>query len=198
MPDKLATITDCLLLKGQFVPANEDDGSKEWNVCSAAYDHGVAHLLEEHDWKFSTAIEVLTRSGDSDDPDYDDAYSRPNGCLHIIWVRFASGEGDEYVPADYKIVGNQILLDDGDGIVKAKFVVEPDATEFPAMFNSALRELVYAGIESGLKHDAKQAAGHQAAADVFLQRARTRTDQQEPKRALFRTRHRSARLARRG
>src|SRR5690242_7635978 len=119
--DKLSIVTDCLLLKGQSVPTAEDDGSKEWNVCSAAYEQGVGHLLQEHDWKFGTAIAALTRAGDSSDPDYDDAYSRPNGCLHIIWVRIASGEGDEYVPVEYKIVGNQILLDDGDGIVKAKY-----------------------------------------------------------------------------
>lgn len=194
MADKLSLIADCLLLKGQNVPATEDDGSQEWNVCSAAYEHGVKHLIQEHDWNFGTAIETLTRSGDSTDADYEDVYPKPNGCLHLMWVRVDDVRTDEF-----RIIGNAIYINaDEDTTVQAKFVEMPGAEDMPPMFISALNELIYAAIEGGLKKDAKEARNHQAAAVEFLQRAKTRSDQEEPKRSLFKFRMRTARRFRRG
>lgn len=188
---KLSIINTCLLLKGEHPVNVEDDGSDEWNICSAAYEQGVAHALEDHDWKFGTAIETLTRVGDSDDEDFDDEYSKPNGCLHVIWVRV------DNVPTPYKIMGGNIQIS-ADTAPTCKFVQEPGPEDWPAMFVSAINEYVFYGIESGIKKNQSVADGHLAKAHEFLQRAKTRTDQQEPKRALFKTRHRTARQARRG
>lgn len=202
---KLSLISRCLLLKGQRVPSAEDDGSDEWNVCSAAYDTYFEAMLEDGEFKFSTDIEDLERAGDSPDQNYEDAYHLPNGCLHIIWVKLPQSnvtttDSDAVKPVliDYRIVGNQILLTDGDAVPTAKFVVEPDVADLSAMFKTALQEAVNSGIESGLKKDQGVADRHLAKADALLQRAKTRGDQQEPKKALFKTRHRTARQFRRG
>lgn len=192
MPDKLSIINDCLLLKGQRTVNTQDDGSDEWSVCSAAYDHAVKHLLEEHDWKFGTHIVSLTRTGDADDANYADAYAKPVGALHLVWVRM------EDAAADYRIVGGKVLINAGGGEVTAKVVTEPGPEDWPAMFISALRELIFSGIESGIKKNTTDARIHQGAADEFLRRAKTRTDQEEPKRTLFKGRHRTARSSRRG
>jgi hypothetical protein len=191
--DKLSLISRCLLLKGQRVPTAEDDGSDEWNVCSAAYDTFFEAMLEDSEFKFSTDIEELTRTGDSDDEHFDDAYALPNGCLHLIWVKI-----DDAIP-EYRIVNNKVLLScDTSDDVMAKFVMEADVADLSAMFKVALQEAVNYGIESGLNKDKAAADGHLAKANAFLQRAKTRNDQQEGKKALFKTRHRTARQYRRG
>jgi hypothetical protein len=191
--DKLALINRCLLLKGQRVVAAEDDGSLEWNVCSAAYDTYFEPMLEDAEFKFSTQIQELTRTGDATDEHFDDAYGLPNGCLHLITVKI------DDVKQPYRIVGNEIQIScETTDEVMAKFVAEPDVTELSALFKVALQEAVYSGIESGLKKDQAIANGHIAKADAALQRAKTRGDQQEGKKALFVTRHRTARQFRRG
>jgi hypothetical protein len=189
---KLSIVNTCLLLKGQRPVSAEDDGSDEWNICSAAYDQGVAHAIEEHDWKFATEIDTLDRLGDSDDPDFEDEYAKPTGCLHLIWVRVSN------VPTPYKIIGDAVQITAGGVDPTCKFVAEPGPEDWPAMFVSVINEYVFSGIESGIKKNQSTADGHLAKAHEFLQRAKTRTDQQEPKRALFKTRHRIARQTRRG
>lgn len=190
--DKASLINRCLLLKGQRTVL-EDDGTDEWNVCSAAYDTYFEAMLEDSEFKFSTSIAELTRTGNATDEHYDDAYGLPNGCLHLIWVKIDDAK------QDYRIVGNSIQIStDNTDDVMCKFVTEPDVTELSALFKVALQEAIYSGIEGGLKKDAKEARAHLAMADAALQRAKTRGDQQEGKKALFVTRHRTARQVRRG
>lgn len=66
------------------------------------------------------------------------------------------------------------------------------------MFVSALNEWIYSAIESGLKKDSAQAKGHMSASLAWLERAKSRTDQEEPKRAFFKGNLRRARGVRRG
>jgi hypothetical protein len=191
--DKLSLINRCLLMKGQRVVAAEDDGSVEWNVCSAAYDTYFEAMLEDGEFKFSTDIIELTRTGDAVDPKFDDAYGLPDGCLHLIWVRIS----DER--QKYSIVGNEVQIScETTDDVMAKYIVEPDVSELSALFKVALQEAVNSGIESGVKKEQRIADAHLAKADAALQRAKTRGDQQEPKKAMFVTRHRIARQFRRG
>jgi hypothetical protein len=198
---KLSIINTALLLKGQNTVNEEDDGSQEWNVCSAAYDQGAKHLLQEHDWKFATDIVELSRVGDSPDHAYEDEYARPSNVLQVIWVKLTDDVSENtsgFETTDWKLVGNKILVSDGGVEVVAKVVLEPDPNEWPPMFVSALQEYVFSGIEGGLKKNINAEMAHKSSALEFLNRAKTRTDQQEPKRALFKTRHRTARRYRRG
>lgn len=189
--DKIGVINECLLLTGQNLVSVEEDGSNEWNVCSAAYEGAVGLLLERHDWKFATDIATLTRTGDALDTDYLDAYAKPNGCLHLIWVRT-----DDY-PAEWKIVGNKVLLNADGAAVIAKFVKEPGPDQWPPTFLRVLKTLIQAAIYRGLKRDEKEARSREADAELMLQDARTRTDQEDPKRALFKGTLRNKRRERR-
>lgn len=177
---KFSIVNEALLMCGENVVAAEDNGTKEWNVCSAAYEAGVEHLLDEHDWKFGTAIEVDNdRLGDSPDPAYEDKYAKPNGCLHVIWVKDEGGTS-----LDWRLVGNNILVTKDDGIT-VKFVTEPDPSEWPGLFLKSLRHFVMAGIYRGLKHDARSAQAEEKSAEFYLAKARPRGDSEEPSQARF-------------
>lgn len=191
--DKLSIISDCLLLKGQSIPTTEDDGSKEWNVCSAAYEQAVGHLVQEHNWGFATETDVVARVGDSADENYNDEYALPGDMLHLVWVRQGG------LPLDWRMVRNKIQVSaDTESDLVVKYVARPEPDAWPPMFASALKEHIFAAIEMGLKHDTKMAMAHREAADEMIGRARSRTDQQEPKRSVFVSSYRTARGSRRG
>ncbi len=61
---------------------------------------------------------------------------------------------------------------------------------------TALRTFVLAGIYRGLHKDPAEARQQEAAARMLLQEARTRSDQEEPKRAIFNQRITAARRVR--
>lgn len=190
---KFSIINEALLACGENVVSSEDNGTKEWNVCSAAYDAGVEYALDKHDWKFGTDIEeVEERLGDSPDPLYDDEYAKPNGCLHVIWVRDEGGTN-----LDWRIVGNKILVSKDDGIL-VKFVQEPDPGEWPGAFIKAVRHFVYAGIYRGIKHDQQGARAEEKAAEFAIAEARPRGDSEEPSQARYVSGLASARSRRRG
>jgi hypothetical protein len=180
MPDKLSLINDELLITGNRPVAEADDGSSEWNVASAGYETGVEWLLDEHDWKFATAIvDVEERIGDGPDLSYADEYAKPNGCLHLVWVHDQAG-----TPLDWKVVGNRILVNCADGIT-VKCVLEPQPDQWPGLFLRCLRHFVKAGIYRGLNKDADQARAEEKSAEAYLGKARPRSDNEEPGHSRF-------------
>src|SRR6185436_18658611 len=125
--DKLSRINAMLLLANENPVAVEDDGSNEWNVCNAGFQIFEARL-EQHDWKFATSVVALNRIGDSPDNLFDDAYAKPNGCLHLIWVRV-----NDVRPLTWRIIDNTICLSAGTlvaGAVTAKFVRDVDESKW--------------------------------------------------------------------
>lgn len=189
--DKLSLIVDELLQTGNDVPATADDGSDEWNVCSAAYEAAVQETIEAHSWTFDTAIAPLVRQGDSPDDLYDDAFAKPNQCLHLIWVRL----NDQTV--DYKIINNQICLTAGSYTPTAKYVVDNGPQNWPAQFSKIIRMRIRSAIYSGLRDDPKTALAYDQQARDALAQARSRLDQEGGKRALFNSRAIAARRVRR-
>lgn len=179
--DKLDTIVTALAQTGNAIAVTEDDGSDEWNVGSLSYEAAIKYLLGSHDWKFATEIRTLTRTGDSDDDDYEDAYAKPSGTLGLIWVKVGG------YPIDWKIVGNQVLVN-ADENVKAKVVIEPDPEEMPMMFVEALRCLVKAGLYEGLNEDTDEARRQRSEAEAKLALARSRSDREDAPRRMFRSR----------
>jgi hypothetical protein len=189
--DKLSIVQTSLQLTGNYVPNVADDGSDEWNVASAAYEAAIDSTIEAHDWNFATVIVTLVRAGDSPDDLFTDAYNKPADSLAVVWIRIND------VPMDYKIIGNQICLNSFAGTVTLKYVRIPDAGSWPPMFVDCVRAQVMAGIYRGLNEDLGAARDMDAQALRKLQDARTRTDQEQPKRALFNSRLRAARRMRR-
>jgi hypothetical protein len=191
LPDKLSIIADELAQTGNDVPQTADDGSDEWNVCSPAYETAVAETIEAHSWNFDTQIASLVRVGASPDDLFQDAFAKPNGSLHLIWVRL----NDQTV--DYKIINNRICLTSNGFIPKVKYVLDQGSANWPALFVKIIRLRVRAAIYSGLHEDAQTGLAYEQAARLALQEAQTRVDQEGGKRALFNSRAVAARRVRR-
>lgn len=191
MSDKLSIIADELAQTGNYIPAVADDGSDEWTTCSPAFDTAVAETIEAHSWNFDTQVATLVRQNDSPDDQYDDAFAKPNQSLHLIWVRVNGA------PVDYKIINDQVCLSAGGAAVTAKYVVDQGAANWPALFTKVIRARVRAAIYSGLHEDASTGLMWIKMADSALADARTRVDQESPKRAPFNSRAVSARYMRR-
>jgi len=191
VPDKLSIINSELALTGNNLVNVEEDGSDEWIVTSAAYDSAVGSVLEAHSWDFDTKIATLNRLGPSPDTEYDDAFAKPAGCLHLIWVRLNN------FSVDYKIIGNQICLSSSGLPVTAKYVADDETQPWPQLFIDAIRCLVRAGIYRGLHEDPATADREEEKAALAIQQARTRVDQEQPKRALFNSRAAMSRRVRR-
>jgi hypothetical protein len=189
--DKLSIINDELAKTGNNLVTVEDDGSDEWNVCSPSFDNAVDLTIERHDWNFGTRISVLSRVAASPDDLYQDAYPMPSGSLALVWVRL----NDQTV--DYKIIGNQICLTAHGLTPTAKYVIDPGAANWPPIFAAIIRLHVRAGIYRGIEEDAASADKEEEKAELMLQEARTRIDQESPKRAVFNSRAITARRVRR-
>lgn len=189
--DKLGIINEALALTGNNLVNVEEDGSDEWNTTSAAYEAALPYAIESGDWKFATTVVTLNRQGTPTDPKFTDAYDKPPGLLHLIWVRL------DDQPCSYAILDSQIVLSADSGVVTAKYVRAPDTTKVTPMFAMALRTFVISGIYRGLHEDNAEAEKMWKAGEGFLQLARTRSDQEQPKRAMFNSRIVASRRVRR-
>lgn len=189
--DKLSICQTSLSLTGNLVPQMADDGSDEWGVASMAYEAAIDSLIQAHNWNFATTVATLVRAGASPDDQFTDAYNKPADSLALVWVR------SNDVPVDFKIIGNQICINATSTVVTIKYVRIPDNGVWPPMFVDCVRAQVMAGIYRGLNEDISAAAQMEAQGLRKLQDARTRSDQEQPKRALFTSRLRNARQVRR-
>lgn len=194
--DKLAVINDALGLTGNNLVNVADNGSDEWNTSSLAYEAAITYMIDQHDWKFASMIVPLQPTGT---PPLDDkftmAFVKPPDCLHVVWVRLND------LPCIYEIINNQICLgspyvDDAGLPVTLKYIRQPTADQLSPTFVMALRSFVMSGIYRGLHEDAAEAARMWSAGEQFMQSARTRSDQEQPKRAFFNSRMRARRFIR--
>lgn len=194
--DKISVINDALVGTGNQPIAVLEDGSDEYAVASSAYERALGVLLNEHGWVHATKVNAnLTPSPTAPaDDQYDTAYPLPDDLLHLIWVRL-----DDAIPA-YDIQGGQIVLRRYNaGTVSIKYVSadNSDPTEGTPLFVEALTEYVEAGLYRGLNNDPAQAKSVLAHAEFVAQKARTRSDQQKPKRSLWNSRVAMSRRVRR-
>lgn len=192
MPDKLSICNDALILTGNDTIVTLGDGTDEDRVATTAYDTAVKYALAGHDWNFGTDWVVPTRLGDSDDDYYTDRYQIPLGTLSVVRIEINGTQ------ANYRIVGNEIYITPAGGTIRLLRVVDPGASNWPALFEHAVREFVMAGCYRGLNEDPVEAQRREIAARDYLQEARTRTDQQQRAGAIFVPRARNVRRTRRG
>jgi hypothetical protein len=224
---KLDLINQMLLLTGNNTVATAEDGSEEWNVCSAAYEHAFEYALDNHDWKQVTNVVTLNPTGTAPaDSQFDTAYAKPPDCVHVIWVRYNQfgATGGANVPLLYQILNNQIVVNlfgQQPGVtpvagtpvpvVTMKYVSsnppglvvsgqqQPStaAAQMLRTFMTALGRFVMAGIYRGLHKDRDAARATEQEAMKLLAEARTRADQEQPKRAPFNYRITASRRVRR-
>jgi hypothetical protein len=190
---RLSLINDCLLLTGENTFSAPDDGSPEWLVCSASYDAAVEHLLDEHDWNFAKNIIEIEDRTTPDNLNWEDAYEKPAGALHIVKVMDIEGGK----VTDYKITGNQILVNNDEGLL-VEYLAEPEPDLWPGLFVKALRHSIMAGIYRGLKKDPVSARAEEKMVEFYLGKARPRSDIEEPGRPRFISTLSKARSRRRG
>lgn len=193
MPDQLSIINDALILTGNH-PYNEaDDGSPEWNVCSAGYDRALNRLLDEHNWKFAKTVEAVDERTDPDDPAWADAYTKPDGCVHVVRVMDEDGgQLDEW-----KILGDKILVNKDDGIT-VEFIQDTDPSAWPGLFVDTVMQFVIANIYRGLNKDPTSARAEEDKGERLLRQARPRGDQEQPAGPRFISSLKAARSTRRG
>jgi hypothetical protein len=220
--DKLGVINSALSQTGNNLVANADDGSDEWNTCSPAYERALAFMLEDHGWRWAFQIVTLTPAGNTpSDSQYDTAYNLPQDLLHLVWVRvndlpalwdLVAGptDGSSGLPAGptrMQLITRAVDVAPGTtpppGTVPAPVTIayvsqtQSDPTFATPTFVLALVTFVMSGVYRGLHEDPSEADKMWLAGEVMLGRARTRHDQQKPKRAMFNSRIGGARRVRR-
>lgn len=211
--DKLGLINQMLALTSDNLVAAADDGSDEWTVCSAAYEAAIEYMLDQHDWKQLTTVVTLNSTGGAPtDDQFDTAYAKPADCIHVIWVRLND------LPVVYQILTNQIVLNQygnapginppigtPPGVATMKYVSSSPPgigstlilANMLRTFMTALGRFVMAGIYRGLHEDTAEARALEREARGLLEEARSRSDQEQPKRALFNSRMTASRRVRR-
>jgi hypothetical protein len=210
---KLDVINDALVSAGideVFVAA---DGSDNWNAASRAYEIALEFMLDNHNWAAVTKIQTLQPlTTPPEDRQFDTAYPKPPDCVHLIWMRL------DDAPVLYKIVGNHLEVraisgsslyypapsGTTPGVVQIQYVSsDPGGDQSPTTdrmartFITALMFFTLSGIYRSLMYDVQEAAAMWKIGVGVLQEAKTRADQETPKRAMWNSRIYVARRVRR-
>ena len=217
--DKLTLINSALALTGNNPLSALDDGSDEYNVCSPVYERALAIMNEDHSWNWLTIVNPNLPAAPNapTDIEFDTAYNLPEDLLHLIWVRVALGVDptigtvDSWQTSDYALVSGQLWLNSRGGPpppptpvvpapVSIKYISstqDADVVAGTPLYVAALQSFVMSGIYRGLHEDTAEADKLWAEGERLAQRARTRHDQQLPKRSLWNSRITAARRVRR-
>ena len=217
---KIDVINSALATAGDNNPVAVNDGSDEYNTASPAYDRWLAYIMATHSWGYATQVVVLTPSvTPPQDTDFDTAYPIPADCIQVIWVKINQSSptlSNSPTLALWKIAGTPtgpvIVINAQGGPPPPSPPVTPAQVTLYYISNTgplcdigngtpiivmALQQFVLGGIYQGLHEDMATANAEYQAARALLQEARTRYDQQKPKRQFFNTRITAARRIRR-
>ena len=217
---KLDVINSALAATGDNLVAIANDGSDEWTVTSPVYERWLAYIMATHSWGYATQTIVLTASPTPpQDTDFDTAYPIPPDCVQVIWVKINyNNPNTSNSPqlALWKIAGTptgpMIVVNSRGGPPPPLTPVTPaqvtmfyisnagalcDITNGSPILVQALGQFVAGGIYQGLHEDMQTANVEYQAARGLLQEARSRYDQQKPKRQFFNSRIGAVRRIRR-
>lgn len=197
---KLDLINRALSVTGNEPVNVADDGSDAWNVCSAAYEDGLAVMMEESNWGWATKVAQFGLTTAPADKAWDSACIIPPDLIHIVWVRVGQNLQTVGMPTLYDILDDQLVLNRrGAPIVLVKYTSsqKADPTEGTPKFVQALTAFVMAGIYRGLHEDLAEANRVFATARALVQEAKTRYDQNKPKRQFWNSRLTASRRIRR-
>ncbi|BBF92639.1 hypothetical protein [Blastochloris tepida] len=177
--NKLKIINDALISTGNNGVQVEYDGSDEWVAADVAFEGALAWTLERHPWKFAKATSVMARLPSSPDPRWDYAHARPADCLHIEAI--LSGTA---LVTDYAIFGDAICANFAEPLT-AVYIRNPGDDKWPAGFVEALSVSIESRLYRALNEDPDEARRRARDAEEILAAVRTRSDQEEPRRAMF-------------
>lgn len=220
--DKLSIVNSALTSTGDNVVAAADDGSDEWQVCSSAYETALGYIMESHSWGYAMQVRVLQPSPTAPtDTDWDTQYPLPNDLVHLVWAKLNQntsnpGAPNTNMPALYSIMGTQtgpvLVINAQGGPPPPNPPLTPGQVTIKYLSNAgalcdvaagsptlvrALQAFIMSDIYRGLHEDGTQADRVYQGAMQLLQEARTRYDQQKPKRQMFNSRISASRRIRR-
>lgn len=202
---KLEIVNSALSQTGDSLVSVADDGSVEWSTCSPAYERALAYVCESHPWNWLTKFEVLQPSPTAPSDDrYDTAYLLPSDLVHLIMVRVND------FPCKWDLLNGQLVVNAQGGppppsvpttpfpvIIKGIFSTDSDPVFATPSVIIVLQMFVMSGIYRGMKKDTTEADKLWGAGMAMLEKAKSRHDMQQPKRALFRSRMTLSRRSRR-
>jgi len=217
---KLDIVNRALSRCGDNTVAVANDGSDEWNTASPGFDEAIAYAMETHSWGFAKLTIVLTPSvTPPQDVNFDTAYPLPAEFVHLIWIKInnnAPNIANQPALTLWDIAatptGPVICVNAQGGPPPPNPPVTPAQITMQYLSNSgaltdstmgtptlvlALKAFVVSGIYRGLHEDIPEAEKTWLAGEQYLQRARTRYDQQKPKRQFFNSRIGAVRRIRR-
>jgi hypothetical protein len=220
--DKLGSVNSALALTGDNTVSVADDGSDEWNTCSPAYETAIGYISESHSWGFAKKVVTLQPSPTAPaDTDWDTQYPLPSDLVFLLWAKI-NNNTSQPLPfytnqlALYDIQagpnGPVLLINVQGGppppnppqtpaAVFIQYISNQgalcDSTSGTPTLIASLQRFIMAGIYRGLHEDPVEADKCEAAAMRLLQEARTRYDQQKPKRRFFNSRMTASRRIRR-
>jgi hypothetical protein len=220
--DEVSLINSALALTGHTGITSADDSSEEAHVSTAAYSAALGYISESHSWSFATQVVILTPSATApQDTAWDTAFPIPSDCVHVIWIKIALQEDDApntaiQSPCLYDIAGTpsgpMIVLNAQGGPPPPSPPITPAPvtmkylSNLPSLLAStnetptfvlALRAFIMSGIYRGLDKKIVEAEKMWMEGEKLLQMARTRYDQQKPKRQFFNARITASRRIRR-
>jgi hypothetical protein len=210
--DPFTIISSALIQTGNSPPVVAYDGTDEWIACFNAYELWLPYCIEARDWNFQTAIISLVRTGNATYPRFTDRFAMPPNCIHMqtVWRPdlaaqmpvylgwgMMSGAESIHPPAvEYRIIGGEIETSAPAGLM-AKYLAQPSGTDnYTATFTAALIAYVASSAYASLNEDLASAEKTFQVAEGLLQKAASRSDQQENRRVAFRSRMLERRRAR--
>jgi len=202
---KLEIINAALSQTGDNLLAVLDDGSVESNVCSPAYETALAFVCEDHGWSWLTEWRTLSPSPIApSDTQFDTAYDLPDDLVHLIMVRIADR------PCVWGLLNGQLVVNSQGGppppvppavpavvTIKGIFSTNSDIVNGTPTVVVALQRFVMSAIYRAIRKDVAEAGRMSAEGMGILERAKTRHDQQLPKRSMFNSRILASRRIRR-
>jgi hypothetical protein len=214
--DKLTLINRALVQTGDDPLTVLDDGSDRFIAASAGYEDGLAVLMEESNWGFATlVVQLPPLPTPPANNAWDTQYNLPGDLLHIVWVRVNQNTTDPTTsvlsqPTLWDIEAGKLVINAQGGppppsppltpaIAFLKYVSttfgDPATPGTTPLFVRALTAYTMAGLYRS-RGDVAEAKESTQAAMVFSQQARTRYDQQKPKRQFRNSRILAARRVR--
>ena len=119
------------------------DAGAEARACSQFYDHTRDTLLQGYPWRFAGKTQAMAQIGNDKPGKWAFAYSRPNDCLKVRWVRPQYEEGaGRLLPQDeagfsHEVEGRVIYTDLPTAFLHYTSRLT-DPSTFPPLFVDAL------------------------------------------------------------
>lgn len=119
------------------------DAGAEARACSQFYEHTRDTLLQGYPWRFAGKTQAMAQVANDKPGKWSFAYSRPNDCLKVRWVRPEYAEGScrltphEETAFPYEIEGVRIYTDLPTAFLHYTARLT-DPTLFPQLFVDAL------------------------------------------------------------